>query len=136
VIVAQGADKPAYIVNFDDRGVSYGNRREGDRILQDPHQVIKNNQYNAFAYSPSPEAPMTPLVVTNRPQIMVGPDPAAAAQRKEQAKAVIDERPAVRPHVAKTASANAASLPRAEAMEAVPLPQARPRGMPRHPARR
>jgi hypothetical protein len=78
---------------------------------------------------------MTPLVVTNQPQTLVGPDPAAAAQRKEQAKAAIDERPAIKPHVAKTASANVVALPRAEAMD-VPLPQARPRGLPRHPARR
>jgi hypothetical protein len=140
VVASQSADKPAYIVNFDDRGASYGNRREGDRIVQDPHQVIKNNQYNAFAYSPSPETPMMPLVVTNHPQIMVGPDPAAAAQRKEQAKAAIDERPAaaVKPHPGKTASANAAPArtePAAPAIADVPLPQARPRTLP-HRARR
>jgi hypothetical protein len=142
VIAAKGADKPAYIVNFGDRGVSYGNRREGDRIVQDPHRVIKNNQYNAFAYSPSPDAPMMPLIVTNHPQMLVAPDPAAAAERKEQAKKAVDERPAMKAHIGKTVSASVMPVARPEQTaaaiptETVPLPLARPRALPPHRGRR
>jgi hypothetical protein len=129
--------KPAYIANFGDRGISYGNRREGDRIAQDPHQAIKNNHYNAFAYSPSPGTPMASLAVNNRPLTLVAPDPAAAAERKEQQalKKQPDEQPASmeKPRGGKTASTSSVPLPRAEPKtnevipaEMVPLPQARP----------
>jgi hypothetical protein len=127
--------KPAYITNFGDRGISYGNRREGDRIFQDPHRAIKNNHYNAFAYAPSPE---TPMAVTNQSQTLVAPDPAAAAQKDQQTvKKPLDERPASieKQRGGKVASASGVPLPRAEPkaaipVEAVPLPQARPG--PRH----
>jgi hypothetical protein len=122
-------------MNFGDRGVSYGNRREGDRIAQDPHQAIKNNHCNAFAYSPSSETPT--VVPANRPQTLVAPAP--AAERKEQQAKPLDEAPAPveKPRGGKTASANSMPPPRSEVKaalpaEIVPLPQARPRALPRH----
>jgi hypothetical protein len=73
---------------------------------------------------------------------LVAPDPAAAAERKEQAKKIINERPAMKAHVGKTASANVIPVARPESAavampaEAVPLPLARPRVLPPHRGRR
>jgi len=67
VAEAQAADKPAFVMNFGDRTASYGNRREGDRIIQDPHKAIKNNHYNAFAYTPPEPAPV-PMPIAAAPE--------------------------------------------------------------------
>jgi tetratricopeptide (TPR) repeat protein len=135
IVAEQASAKPAYINNFGDRGVSYGNRREGDRIAQDPHQAIKNNHYNAFAYSPSAEEPTA--APANRPQTLVAPDPAAAVERKEQQAKSLDAPPASaeKPRGAKTATASNVPPLRSELkvaipVDIVPLPQARP--LPRH----
>src|SRR5262249_25618126 len=50
--------KPSYAMNFTGRGSSFENRREGDRIIQDVSQAIRNNQYNAFAAAEMPDAPV------------------------------------------------------------------------------
>jgi hypothetical protein len=52
--------KPSYAVAFTGRGSAYENRREGDRIIQEANLPIRNNQYNAFAYSPDTFPPVSP----------------------------------------------------------------------------
>ena len=59
--------KPAYAVSFSGRGVAYENRREGDRIIQDANQPIRNNQYNAYAYSPDTFPPASPPLIAPQP---------------------------------------------------------------------
>ena len=56
------SSKPAYAVSFNGRGSAYENRREGDRIIQEANQPIRNNQYNAYAYSPDTFPPVSPPV--------------------------------------------------------------------------
>ena len=66
--------KPTYAVSFSGRGSAYENRREGDRIIQEANQPIRNNQYNAYAYSPDTFPPVSPPVAAPEP-------PPAPAQR-------------------------------------------------------
>ena len=49
---------PRYAVNISGQGSSYENRREGDRIIQDPSVAIKANHYNTYTFMPeSDDAP-------------------------------------------------------------------------------
>jgi hypothetical protein len=79
--------KPTYTVTFSGRGSAYENRREGDRIIQEANPAIRNNQYNAYAYSPDtfppvpqPPAPVAPPPPPPIPEPVVEPPPAAEAQ--------------------------------------------------------
>ena len=64
--------KPTFAVKFSGRG-NFENRREGDRIIQDASQPIRNNQYNAYAYSPDTFPPASPPVIA--PQSVAVPAP-------------------------------------------------------------
>ncbi len=55
--------KPTYAMGFNVNGSAYENRREGDRIIQDAGAPIRNNQYNAYAYSPDTFPPASPPVI-------------------------------------------------------------------------
>jgi hypothetical protein len=146
VAAAQVAEKPAYIANFGDRGTSYGNRREGDRIIQDPHQAIKNNHYNAFAYSPAPEAPLAPVVVTAKTRMLVSPEPSAKEEIKEkppvakkqaatEPPTLADKHPVSKPGDAAQSPRSAPKATASIPIESVRLPQPRPRPV-QHNARR
>ena len=50
-------------MGFSVNGSAYENRREGDRIIQDAGAPIRNNQYNAYAYSPDTFPPASPPVI-------------------------------------------------------------------------
>ena len=100
--------KPTYAVNFSDRGSAYENRREGDRIIQDANQPIRNNQYNAYAYSADTFPLVTPATL----------DRHAGRQRRS------GEPVAVRlPTPRADRQARGAGL---SGRENVPMPQARP----------
>ena len=71
---------PTYAVSFNGHDSAYENRREGDRIIQDPSPAIRNNQYNAYAYSPDtfppvsqPAAPVTMAPAVPGPAIELTP---------------------------------------------------------------
>jgi hypothetical protein len=51
--------KLSYAVTFNYHS-SYENGREGDRIIQDANPPIRNNQYNAYAYTPGTFPPASP----------------------------------------------------------------------------
>jgi hypothetical protein len=111
-VVEEKHDKPAYVMNFGADSSSYGNRREGDRIIQEPGQAIKNNRYNAFAYvaEAEPQQPKAPP-----------PLPVAAVEKP----AAVAAAPVARPEPPVTAASSV--MPVSQPAEAVPLPQERPR---------
>ncbi len=68
--------KPAFAVTFNYHS-SYENRREGDRIIQDANPPIRNNQYNAYAYTPDTFPPASPpLLAPPEPVKVSAPAPA------------------------------------------------------------
>jgi hypothetical protein len=78
--------KPAYAVSFSGHGSAYENRREGDRIIQEANQAIRNNLYNAYAYSddtfppvPQPVAPIAAPAPSPMPEPVIEQAPAAEA---------------------------------------------------------
>src|SRR6185312_9971777 len=62
IAVAEVA-KPSYAMTFTYHS-SYENRREGDRIIQDANPAIRNNQYNAYAYTPDTFPPASPPMLS------------------------------------------------------------------------
>ncbi len=70
-------------MSFSGRGSAYENRRAGDRIIQDANQPIRNNQYNAFAYSTEDNPPPGPPQLTPMPA--PEPDPPPVAERAAEA---------------------------------------------------
>jgi hypothetical protein len=66
---------------------SYENRRDGDRIIQDVNPPIRNNQYNAFAYSPETFPPASPPMIAPEQEktAAVAPPPAPAAAPPKRA---------------------------------------------------
>ena len=88
--------------------VPHENRRDGDRIIQDANPPIRNNQYNAFAYSPETFPPASPPMISPEPQKVAAalpqpPAPAAAAMPKTVSVPMPLARPqlepAAHPHV-------------------------------------
>jgi hypothetical protein len=76
--------KPAYAIGFNVNGSAYENRREGDRIIQDASPPIRNNQYNAYAYSTDTFPLASPPVI--EPQsVAVPPAPVKSATAKTPA---------------------------------------------------
>ena len=59
--------KPSYAVAFTGRGNADKNRREGDRNIQEANLPIRNNQYNAYAYSPNTFPLVRPPAATPEP---------------------------------------------------------------------
>jgi hypothetical protein len=121
--------KPVYAVSLSGRGASYENRRDGDRIIQDASLPIRNNQYNAYAYSPDTFPSASPL--------LTGGEPA-----KAQA-AIPAPVPAVTPAPLEKTQASAGPAPKAaqEALDTakdddvVPMPQRSPKRPARPPAK-
>jgi len=89
------ASKPTYTVVLSGRGSAYENRREGDRIIQEASQAIRNNQYNAHTYSPDTFPPAGPEAL-GEPAPAVTPvrEPVAAATPEPTAPAASKRAPA------------------------------------------
>jgi len=93
--------KPSYAVSFNERGSSYENRREGDRIIQEANLPIRNNQYNAYAYSADTFPLVSPAMVAPAPAPALEPTP-AAKQAPAAAAADQDSVPMPQPNPART----------------------------------
>jgi hypothetical protein len=78
VVAATVKAKLSYAVTFNYHS-SYENRREGDRIIQDANPPIRNNQYNAYAYTPGTFPPASPPLLPPEPVKVSAPTPAPAA---------------------------------------------------------
>ena len=124
------APKPAYAMTFTYRS-SYENRRDGDRIIQDANPPIRNNQYNAFAYSPETFPPASPPLI-EPPQAeesggcRAGAGAGARGGRRQRSRRGPNvPMPPARPERAQAERASARPA-------AQPLPHRRMRRAPRH----
>jgi hypothetical protein len=82
--------KPIYSVSLSGHGASYENRREGDRIIRDASLPIRNNQYNAYAYSPDTFPPASPSLIggepAKAPAAILAPAPKAPQEALDTAR--------------------------------------------------
>ena len=130
--------KPSYAMNSSYHA-SYANRRDGDRIIQDPNPPIRNNQYNAFAYSPETFPPASPPMIAPEPPKLAAvapppPPPAATPPARAVAprpKTVNVPMPLARPQIEPRPRLQPAMRPAAR-----PRPQPATRLWPRPPERR
>ena len=71
----QLAGQPRYDITFGDRGGSYENRREADRIVQEARAPIGIDRYDAYVYSPDTFPAARPALIAS-----LAPPPRAQAR--------------------------------------------------------
>jgi hypothetical protein len=93
-------------------GSSYENRREGDRIVQEPNEPVRSNKFNALAYSPETFPAASPPLLQSTPVHASAPSAAHAEVPTPTPAPSNAAAPAPTPRVAK---------------RAVPLPRTSPK---------